>query len=184
MTDEEKRLAACARAKAWRLANPERDKATHAAHAAKNPAREARRKADWAASNKTHVAAQMAAHYAANKDKIVARSKKWVTDNAARAAQNQEAWRKRVSLRRCEQASARRAGMPKATPAWTNRFFVREAFRLARQRTVVLGFKWHVDHIVPLKSNLVCGLHVENNLRVVPKAVNLAKGNRHWPDMP
>ena len=85
MTDEEKRLAACARAKAWRLANPERDKATHAAHAAKNPAREARRKADWAASNKTHVAAQMAAHYAANKDKIVARSKKWVTDNAARA---------------------------------------------------------------------------------------------------
>ncbi len=30
----------------------------------------------------------------------------------------------------------------------------------------------------------LCGLHVEHNLRVIPAAVNLAKKNFYWPDMP
>lgn len=55
-----------------------------------------------------------------------------------------------------------------------------EAARLTRET----GIKHHVDHIVPLKSPVVSGFHVEHNLQVIPKLVNLAKGNRYWPDMP
>jgi hypothetical protein len=72
----------------------------------------------------------------------------------------------------------------KATPAWANKFFITEAYHLAKLREKICGGKWHVDHIVPLKSAIVCGLHVENNLRVIPGAENSVKGNRHWPDMP
>ena len=50
--------------------------------------------------------------------------------------------------------------------------------------TMNTGVKHHVDHIVPIRSRIVCGFHTESNLRVVPKLVNLQKGNRHWPDMP
>jgi len=71
-----------------------------------------------------------------------------------------------------------------ATPSWANRFFIAEAYDLAARRSAMLDFPWQVDHMVPLRSPLVCGLHVEHNLRVIPGVMNLAKGNRHWPDMP
>ncbi len=70
-----------------------------------------------------------------------------------------------------------------AVPAWANKFFISEAYHLAKLRTEITGFKWHVDHIVPLQSDLVCGLHVEHNLRVIPARDNLTKNNRWWPDM-
>lgn len=80
--------------------------------------------------------------------------------------------------------SGRNAARKRATPVWANRFFISEAHDLAKRRTKLLGEPWHVDHIVPLQNPLVCGLHVENNLRVIPSSHNLAKGNRVWPDMP
>lgn len=78
----------------------------------------------------------------------------------------------------------RRAKKLQATPKWATPFFITEAYRLAMLRSKVMGFKWHVDHIVPLRSSIVCGLHVENNLRVIPASQNQSKGNRTWPNMP
>lgn len=69
-------------------------------------------------------------------------------------------------------------------PAWANKFFIEEIYELARRRTEITGFPWHVDHIVPLKSELVCGLHVQSNLRVIPAVENHKKKNYFWPDMP
>lgn len=66
----------------------------------------------------------------------------------------------------------------KATPRWVCQWKVNFIYATAR----LLGL--HVDHIVPLRHPLVCGLHTEHNLRMLPGHENIAKGNLWWPDMP
>ena len=53
-----------------------------------------------------------------------------------------------------------------------------EACDLVKRREKITGFKWHIDHIVPLCHRLASGLHNGYNLQVVPAAWNVKKGNR------
>ncbi|MEZ2310833.1 hypothetical protein AB6809_29735 [Paraburkholderia sp. RCC_158] len=84
----------------------------------------------------------------------------------------------------------RRAVEVQATPKWadTGRMFaIKEE---AKRITEETGVPHSVDHIVPLRGInaagelIVCGLHWEGNLQVMPLVENKAKGNRWWPDMP
>lgn len=54
-----------------------------------------------------------------------------------------------------------------------------EAFDLCGLRQKITGYAWHVDHVIPLNGKVVSGLHVWNNLAVIPAAQNLSKGNRY-----
>lgn len=125
-------------------------------------------------------AERIRADYAANRDKRLEQMRKSRAANADARRRYREAHKAEA----LESVNRRRAAKLLATPVWANRFFIREAYALAKLREKVCGGKWHVDHIVPLRSELVCGLHVEHNLQVIPAAVNTAKHNRYWPDMP
>jgi hypothetical protein len=106
------------------------------------------------------------------------------TENSERKKAADKAWRA-GNRGRCNALIKKyKIRKRQAMPVWANEFFIEEIYDLAAVRSKVTGFEWHVDHIVPLQSKVVCGLHVEHNLRVIPKGMNLAKGNRHWPDMP
>lgn len=108
----------------------------------------------------------------------------WRKNNKTRITIKNCEWKKTNAHKVKEYGENRREAQSVATPKWATMFFIKEAYRLAKIRTKSLGFKWEVDHIVPILSKRVCGLHVENNIRVIPQLHNCSKNNNWWPDMP
>lgn len=78
----------------------------------------------------------------------------------------------------------RRSTLLQAIPKWANLEAIEAIYREAKRIEKLTGTEYHVDHIVPLQSKIVSGLHCESNLRVLPATKNISKSNRHWPDMP
>ena len=130
------------------------------------------------------ILSQKRIYYAKNSPALRTAHKRWYGANKLKQAARMLVWQRANRDKLSGYAAARRAAKNGAVPAWANRFFISEIYALARLRTRLLGQRYEVDHIVPLVSPIVCGLHVENNLRIVPIRTNRSKGNWHWPDMP
>lgn len=62
-------------------------------------------------------------------------------------------------------------------PNWADRNKIKQIYAAAKKLTETTGVRHHVDHIIPLRHPLVCGLHVENNLRVISAQDNIEKSN-------
>jgi hypothetical protein len=64
------------------------------------------------------------------------------------------------------------------TPLWANKDDIKQIYEEAKRLTIETGIKHQVDHIIPLKHSLVCGLHVKENLRVITQEENYKKTNK------
>ncbi len=84
----------------------------------------------------------------------------------------------RHSARHNSKQAARRAAKKCATPMWSEQDAIRAVYEKAKH------WNMEVDHVVPVRNPLVCGLHVHANLQLMAKSDNSAKGNRSWLDMP
>lgn len=84
-------------------------------------------------------------------------------------------------------AVLRKAAKLQATPRWLHGDHKKEMadfYKAAKMFQLYTGTEYHVDHIVPLQGETVCGLHVPWNLQLLPWDENLSKQHRYWPDMP
>ena len=70
----------------------------------------------------------------------------------------------------------RRAAKIQATPSWANMSLIKDIY-------INCPTGYHVDHIYPLQSDWVCGLHTIDNLQILPEKENLSKGNRYIPEI-
>lgn len=192
------------RVAAYRAANPERAKASVRASVAKHRkainarkrerrtadpvATQAQRKADyvkyrdreltsmraWKAANRAHMQAQALAKY-------------WADPVAARARQT--AYRAANPVKARHWRMTRIATELRAVPPWADLARVSKAYEAADFLMMVTGDWYEVDHIVPLRGaigrkHVVCGLHVSDNLQVLPMSENRRKSNVFWPGMP
>ena len=153
----------------YRTDNPEKEKARHQKRYAENPLQFRDQSRRWA---KTYP------------DRFRDIRRDWEIRNPGATKAARAAWKRNNPDRVNAVTAKRRATKLEATPAWAIEFFIREAYALAKLREKTCGGEWHVDHIVPLRSKLVCGLHTHHNLQVIPAKSNISKNNRFWPDMP
>jgi 5-methylcytosine-specific restriction endonuclease McrA len=93
----------------------------------------------------------------------------------------QKAWKERNVVWVRADTKSRRRKHRLATPKWLSRkqkSEIRQIYQIAITMSKTTGEQYVVDHIVPLRSELVCGLHVPWNLRVILQQENLLKSNK------
>lgn len=146
-------------------------------------------KEDWVIDNKKRSEkpkseASKAAgkrYYEKNKEAVKARAnarpKEEITKHKQKHKQsNPEYYKSLTNVRRRRNRSA--------SPPWlTNehKLAMRQLYLQAMELTKITGERYVVDHIVPLISDVVCGLHVPWNLRVITQDENLRKSNKLEP---
>jgi 5-methylcytosine-specific restriction endonuclease McrA len=72
----------------------------------------------------------------------------------------------------------RKALHKKITPSWANLDAIRQVYIESKLLTTTTGIPHVVDHIIPRKHPLVCGLHNEFNLQILTRKDNSKKSNR------
>lgn len=101
----------------------------------------------------------------------------------ARKRLHDKEYHKKNPHKSLESGARRRAKQRKACPSWADTKKIDLIYEKRASLQNKEGKDYHVDHMVPIKSDKVCGLHCEHNLQILSKTENLSKGNRWWPDM-
>lgn len=77
----------------------------------------------------------------------------------------------------------RKSLIKNATPSWVNLSEIEKIYKEAVIKSEKTGIKYHVDHIMPIKHKLFCGLHVPWNLQILEASENCSKRNFVDPAM-
>jgi len=107
----------------------------------------------------------------ANKEHHNEISKQWHKNNKELCVQRALKWNREHREERKFLTYQYKRRLRKATPKWVNK---RELAEIYKNRPD----GYHVDHIIPLSNENVCGLHVSWNLQYLPAVENCTKGNK------
>ena len=119
-----------------------------------------------------------------NRDAIAKAKKEYSQKNWDAIAERMKIWRQANSELLNANNASRRALKKQAQPPWLTEEHINQIkaeYKNSKRMKKLTGIEHHVDHIVPLKGENVCGLHVPWNLQVIPAKHNLEKKN-HFDD--
>lgn len=152
-------------------------------------------KAKASSTYKKHIVSRKArakAAYEKSKDEYKQRASKWAAANKEKRREISKRYVKNNPETRYATQTANRLANPglyaahfkmrqqrkrQAMPDWADPVKIGRIYKACARITKVTGVKHHVDHYFPLKSDVVCGLHNEFNLRVITAFDNLSKSN-------
>jgi hypothetical protein len=163
---------------------------------------------EYQAANREALAKKRKIYYVENKDRVAAWSKDYYAKNKALLSSKNKAYRAKNLEKLSAYDKAKRAANKdrysklvkdyysrnigrfraynrrrklakiQAVPAWSNAKKIEAIYASCARISKCLGTTFHVDHIVPLQSPLVCGLHVFENLQILSAQANLTKSNK------
>jgi hypothetical protein len=147
-------------------------------------------KVEWIKGNETRV--DYFREYN-KREEVKDRKNEWYQENRESVINNaatrpahvlreyRNAWKANNKTQVLADNKVRRRKHRDATPPWLTRkqkSEIRQLYQIAITMTQTTGEQYVVDHIVPLRSHEVCGLHVPWNLRVITQEENLKKSNK------
>lgn len=127
----------------------------------------------WREDNKDRIIAVTKAYREKNKKIILIKKKEYRQANKEKLSIYNKKYKKKNRGYYNAISAKRRAAKLQATPAWCETEAINRLYMWAKE------FKLHVDHIVPLQNNKVCGLHCLKNLQLLMPEDNLIKSN-NW----
>lgn len=116
----------------------------------------------WCKENEGSYKKRKREWYERNKDSVCAA--------AADFAKSNPEWK-------AAHCAKRRAKRKNSIPKWDDMKQIQVLYEKASE------YGFYVDHIVPLTSKRVCGLHCWENLQLLDPILNAEKHNSYWPDM-
>lgn len=139
-----------------------------------------RRHTRWRKNNRAHVRKMSMVYKDKNRESIRESDKEYRqrTDVKLARRKYERKYYKNNRDKMIAISCAYNSRVRKATPKWENQSEINKYYIKARD----LGME--VDHIVPITSDIVCGLHCVANFQMLTREENASKGNRFWPDMP
>ncbi|GGO96475.1 hypothetical protein [Stakelama pacifica] len=140
------------------------------------------RNSEWARQNRERLTAKSAAWRASNLEKARETNRSFKRQNCARLRDEYSIWAKANRGKRNAASAKYKASKLRATPPWANLSKIAAIYERASAIQAATGQRMHVDHIVPLQHELVCGLHCETNLQILPGSLNEAKRNNWSPE--
>jgi 5-methylcytosine-specific restriction endonuclease McrA len=122
-------------------------------------------------------------YYEANREYVIAKARS--TPNELKN-KYRKVWAEKNPLSILANNKVRRRKHRDATPPWltrTQKSEIRALYQAAILSSQTTGERYVVDHIWPLRSDVVCGLHVPWNLRIITQKQNLEKSNKLPDDL-
>ena len=149
--------------------------------AAANPQRRSELRRNWNITNAERLRKTIKNWRILNADRYRESKRNWNKNNVEKQRKSIQKWRAANLGRVNASVARRRAKKKQAIPAWANHVAIKKLYADCCKLTKTTGIQYHVDHIYPLKSDWLCGLHVETNLQILTESENTSKGNKIWP---
>lgn len=122
--------------------------------------------------------AQKKEYYQKNKDVLVNKKRTYRKENKSTVKKSLKKYQVN-NLDKFNSINAkRRSKKLNATPNWADLDKIQILYEKAKWLESVTGLKYHVDHIIPLQGEDVCGLHVWENLQILEASLNLSKNSK------
>ena len=120
-----------------------------------------------------------------NREKERIRNRKYGKENSNIVQDRVKRWRKNNPAKLQALRRFRETRKLQACPPWAQTQAIRKEmvahYLHAEWLELVTGESFQVDHIIPLRSDFVCGLHVPANLMVLSAKDNQSKNAYWWP---